>query len=336
MSGKSRASGNEEFIGVRMQYVPEFTLRAVSEGWVNLDENPDLRAAVDDLISGDPALVKARMDKVADAMDSVAVALKERGDIASARGYDYDTEVIGKEDYDEYLNRQSSRADQGSGGSSSGQLLSERIKGSAARLGVQRGERPRPGSEAAGRGAAGRGAGSDNRGNPLAPPQYHNLPTSEQRAASLIGGGRPGRRGVTDASRSGGGGAPPPRRPLSMATAEALAEHLGYSLPEKKALYERQDSVIENALANRDVFLKLALSRDPDTGVSASREEITAAFDRLHEIAQEHAKALEGGADDARLAALSAEAERLGRLVYRTRSDAGRTLAYGFQSSPGP
>lgn len=90
---RERELGGKEapdFVGVRMQWVPEIRSR-----W---DE--DFRNAVE----ADPAVLDSTADEALDAMQSALLALDKAGlGIVDARVHHYDTLTVGKESYDKFL-----------------------------------------------------------------------------------------------------------------------------------------------------------------------------------------------------------------------------------------
>ena len=116
------------YIGIRMQYVPEFKIREVHEGWA--DEDEEYRA----LVSGDSEQVskvlEAKKDAIADAVDD----LMENHEVAYASGVSYDTHVIDKESYHDYSETGSGKTDSPFAGEKSQQPISERLRESAKRI----------------------------------------------------------------------------------------------------------------------------------------------------------------------------------------------------------
>ncbi len=79
----------EGFAGIRLQYIPEISMR-----W---DE--DLRAK---LVGMDEEQLLNHMQEATDSMDQLAAQIYEKFDVKLSRSYQYETLVIGKENYDDY------------------------------------------------------------------------------------------------------------------------------------------------------------------------------------------------------------------------------------------
>ncbi len=132
---------SSEYIGIRVQYVPEIFIRAYHQGWVT-GEQADADYA--DLTSGDDARVQAVMDRAEKALDGALQSVRENPSVSHAEGYHYDTLLIGKEDYDAYRTGTAGEEDQESGGGVwPGESAGERLQGAARRHAAAVGVDPR-------------------------------------------------------------------------------------------------------------------------------------------------------------------------------------------------
>jgi hypothetical protein len=104
----SRPGG--EFIGLRIQYVPEFDESATPENVEQL-------------------LVERQMELI-QAVDE----LSDNGDVAFAAVYKYDTEVVSGENYDEYIDRGIASDDRSAGGQKPERSVRQRLERAAARI----------------------------------------------------------------------------------------------------------------------------------------------------------------------------------------------------------
>lgn len=94
------ADGNGEYVGVRLQYVPEISMR-----W---DE--DLRKS----LMQPGALERVLVEKV-ELLNDITAAVSKMNGVAYANVQRYDTLVIGKENYDDYINSKSASRDSKAG-----------------------------------------------------------------------------------------------------------------------------------------------------------------------------------------------------------------------------
>jgi len=118
-----------------MQWVPEFALRAKEQGWVE-DSDLDALAVVNDLRSGDPARIEKQRQAMDEKIADAVVAMEGTPGLASVRSYDYDTTVVGKEQYGENIDRGTEGDNRDAGGEAPQQSITERLKGSVARMGI--------------------------------------------------------------------------------------------------------------------------------------------------------------------------------------------------------
>ena len=108
---KPSARPGQEFIGVRIQYVPEF------------DDNAT------------PGTVEALLVAKRRALNDAIAELGEDGAVAYAAVYKYDTLVIGKDQYDGFIDQGTSRGDRAAGGQVwPQQSVRQRLEGAAARI----------------------------------------------------------------------------------------------------------------------------------------------------------------------------------------------------------
>lgn len=120
MAVDPRAKAAGEFIGVRLQYVPEISIR-----W-----DSGLRSRL--LKEGE--LEKELKAKTA-LLDEIAAEVSTMEGVAFARAQQYDTVVVGKENYDEYIDRGAAGKDQGARSESwFGQPVRQAVERAAARL----------------------------------------------------------------------------------------------------------------------------------------------------------------------------------------------------------
>ena len=118
-----------EFIGVRFQMVPEFTQRAIEQGWTTAEENPEIASL------GQSAILDLIARKM-DALDDAVAELRSMPEVAYAQAYSVDTLVIGKENYDDYITAKNREANKKAGGTWFGQPLLAGLERSARRLGL--------------------------------------------------------------------------------------------------------------------------------------------------------------------------------------------------------
>jgi hypothetical protein len=134
----------DNLVGVRVQYVPEIAMR-----W---DEG--LRAR----LKADPGAMEQILEEVSDKMYDIVDRISTRDNVTLAKRYMYDTIVLGKENYDEYLqgDARASRSGTapGRGKARLGQPLSENVAAAIERLegGAQVGRGDVPGRGASGQG----------------------------------------------------------------------------------------------------------------------------------------------------------------------------------------
>ena len=119
MAVDPRAEGGS-YIGVRLQYIPEISMR-----W---DE--EFRASA---LSGD-FLSNTMADKTSQ-LDRIVADVSTMDGVAFAKTYQYDTIVVGKENYDAYIDRAAAREDKAAGSTSwFGQPIRSAVERAAARL----------------------------------------------------------------------------------------------------------------------------------------------------------------------------------------------------------
>jgi Large polyvalent protein associated domain 38/ADP-Ribosyltransferase in polyvalent proteins len=92
--------GSEQYMGVRLQYVPEISMR-----W-----DDDLRQQL--LV---PSELKKVMDEKRELLNDIIADVADMDGVAYASMVDYDTVVIGKENYSDYINGKTSGRDQTAG-----------------------------------------------------------------------------------------------------------------------------------------------------------------------------------------------------------------------------
>jgi hypothetical protein len=88
MAVDPRTRVDDEYIGVRLQYVPEISMR-----W---DEDLGKQLL-------DPAFLKAELETKTALLDDIAAEVSEMEGVAYADVHQYDTVVVGKENYDDYI-----------------------------------------------------------------------------------------------------------------------------------------------------------------------------------------------------------------------------------------
>ena len=88
MAVDPRTRADDEYIGVRLQYVPEISMR-----W---DEDLGKKLL-------DPAFLKTELETKTALLDDIAAEVSEMEGVAYADVHQYDTVVIGKENYDDYI-----------------------------------------------------------------------------------------------------------------------------------------------------------------------------------------------------------------------------------------
>ena len=121
-----------QYIGLRLQYIPEIFMR-----WVDQND-PKQKAELDILLSGDHTAISALMQSKEAAMQDAVLTVAAMGDVAYTSVSHYDTTVMGKENYDDYIqvaegvNRPAS-----SKRSSRGQRHAEVFRDAAIRLGLE-------------------------------------------------------------------------------------------------------------------------------------------------------------------------------------------------------
>lgn len=120
----------KQFSGIRLQYVPEITQRAVRLGWATDQASID---EANDLASGDPARIEAVLQRRSDAIHNAVDAVTGDPLIAHAKYYDYDTLVIGTENYGDYIGSHT-KADHAFGKGEAGESIVTRLKGSTSRI----------------------------------------------------------------------------------------------------------------------------------------------------------------------------------------------------------
>ena len=119
MAVDPRAEGGS-YIGVRLQYIPEISMR-----W---DE--EFRASA---LSGD-FLSNTMADKTSQ-LDRIVADVSTMDGVAFAKTYQYDTIVVGKENYDAYIDRAAAREDKAAGSTSwFGEPIRSAVERAAARL----------------------------------------------------------------------------------------------------------------------------------------------------------------------------------------------------------
>lgn len=150
----------EQFIGVRLQYVPEIAMRF----------DPALRES----LQKDGA-IEALLEEKRKLLNDIAADVMTMDGVAFAAMQNYDTVVVGKENYSDYIDRIVEGGDQPSAGQAwFGTPLRQAIEGAAARLGGNFGQDSTGGVPDAGRaivatrpvgdGSGRQGAGSDASG----------------------------------------------------------------------------------------------------------------------------------------------------------------------------
>lgn len=139
MAVDPRADGGK-YIGVRLQYVPEISMR-----W---DES--LRS---DILK--PGAVEQLLQDKFQQLNDIAAQVSTMDGVAFSKAYQYDTVVVGKENYDDYIDRAASGGDQKAGGKVwFGQPVRDAVERAASRLNrdagqVDAGRVPDAGSAAA-------------------------------------------------------------------------------------------------------------------------------------------------------------------------------------------
>ena len=158
---KSDSVSGEQFIGVRLQYVPEISMR-----W-------DEQARKDLLAEGG---IERAIQEKENLLASIAERVRKMDGVAYAAMQNYDTVVVGKENYDEYIDRIADKADRTPGGGAwFGQPVRQGLKRAATRLSGDVGQDGARGVSDAGGGVrASRDRGSRdgagrNQGRSLAP-----------------------------------------------------------------------------------------------------------------------------------------------------------------------
>jgi len=119
-----------EFIGVRFQMVPEFTQRAIQQGWTTAEDNPEIASL-------EQSAILEVIDQAIKALDDVIAELRTMPEVAYAQAYSVDTLVIGQENYDDYITAKNRAANQKAGGQWFGQPLLAGLERSARRLGLE-------------------------------------------------------------------------------------------------------------------------------------------------------------------------------------------------------
>lgn len=121
---KNKTLGSQEFVGVRLQYVPEISMR-----W---DEG--LRG-----ILAEPGELERHMEEKRKLLRDIAAEVRTMDGVAFAAMQQYDTLVVGKENYDEYIDR---AAEEGRGRAGAeawfGTPLRQGLEGAIARLNGER------------------------------------------------------------------------------------------------------------------------------------------------------------------------------------------------------
>ncbi len=121
---KRKGLDDQEFIGVRLQYVPEISMR-----WDDTLRDEILKPGAADKILGEKRQLLHEIAREVRSMDGVAFAAMQQ----------YDTVVVGKESYDEYIDRATEEGRQGARAQAwFGRPVRQGLEGAAARL---RGER---------------------------------------------------------------------------------------------------------------------------------------------------------------------------------------------------
>lgn len=135
----------------------------------------------------------------------------------------------------------------------------------------------------------------------------------------------------------------PSKRVLKMSEQEAVAEALHLSLPERKSMSEKQGDVIDAAMANYHDILSTLKNYDPAEHETLTRaERVVAAVhqgdlaDRLTKLLNEADKNPADKTKQAQIDALTAELSHVGKMIYRSGSEAGRNLAFQKAILPDP
>lgn len=131
---RSLQDGSEAstFIGVRLQYVPEIALR-----WMDKASDEYRK-----LTSGDVKQVQEVLDDKEDRIADAVLEMQKNGAVAFAKGYHYDTLVVGKENYGDYTDPESGKANSAFGEDRSGQPIAGRLEEAARRLSAEAGREP--------------------------------------------------------------------------------------------------------------------------------------------------------------------------------------------------
>lgn len=120
----------KQFSGIRLQYVPEITQRAVRLGWAtdqaSLDEANELASGDQNRID---AVLKYRSETIHNAADSVV----DNPLVAHSKAYKYDTLVIGTENYGDYVGH-AAKGDSAFGKGAAGESIVTRLQGSTSRI----------------------------------------------------------------------------------------------------------------------------------------------------------------------------------------------------------
>lgn len=120
------------YIGLRLQYVPEIFMR-----WAD-ESDPAQKAELDILRSGDQNAINGLMHSKQELMDEAVRQVSAVAEIAYAGIAHYDTLVIGKENYDDYIGKPAAvdRSTRGAGGIT-GKSAAEVLQAAAVRLGIE-------------------------------------------------------------------------------------------------------------------------------------------------------------------------------------------------------
>ena len=105
---------------------------------------------------------------------------------------------------------------------------------------------------------------------------------------------------------------------------ENVAQNLGLNLQDKATFRETWDTVIRRALASKAEILPTLKNYDPNKNPNLTNDERAVAAHRLGEIQQE----IQTADTQAKKDALLPEAGQMANLLYRSGSEAGRSLAF--------
>ena len=125
----------ENYTGIRLQFVPEFHLRAEQQDWID-KTNPHAVALVQQLLSGDANQIDQAMAAPLRALVDALSEISALDEVADVRVWQYDTLVIPQEEYGNYS--EANRANHlASGGRWFGQPVSEHVAAAVGYLGIE-------------------------------------------------------------------------------------------------------------------------------------------------------------------------------------------------------